>query len=251
MVLPPECLDRERDGETPANWIHLLCQEFTNDDYCLRCRRAHLAELAAGPQAHWHACGHGRFCALIAVTLGDRLIAACRLVCVRSVEREEFLRLVQLLEVLIENFSWEAAGAPYPVPRGSQTDTSAPSKLDVPADASCSLPRTRHLLVRSALACIEERLADPGLTVAAIAQHLGTNSTYLAHLFSEEIGMHLSHHIAGRRIERAKHLLSTTTWLVKRIAYECGMAHPDWFSQVFRAHTGLTPSEYRRRETRY
>ena len=68
--------------------------------------------------------------------------------------------------------------------------------------------------------------------------------------FAQEVGMRMSRYIATRRIELAKKLLISTHWQIKRIAYESGHSNPDWFSQVFRAHTGMTPRDYRRTASR-
>jgi transcriptional regulator GlxA family with amidase domain len=119
---------------------------------------------------------------------------------------------------------------------------------DNPGEGSAlNLADTQHPQVRRAIALIERRANEPQLNVAAIATELGMNATYLAHLFREETGVRMSRLIAWHRIEIAKTLLSTTDWQVKRIAYESGHGNPNWFSHVFRLHTGDSPSEYRDR----
>jgi transcriptional regulator GlxA family with amidase domain len=64
------------------------------------------------------------------------------------------------------------------------------------------------------------------------------------------MGMRMGRYIAELRIEIAKKLLLETDWQVKRIAFESGHRNPDWFSEVFRAHTGMTPSVFRRKAGR-
>ena len=48
------------------------------------------------------------------------------------------------------------------------------------------------------------------------------------------------------RISRAQLMLASTQMPVQRIATELDFNQVNYFSRVFRAHTGLSPSEYRR-----
>ena len=83
------------------------------------------------------------------------------------------------------------------------------------------------------------------MTVSRIARDLSVNSTYLAHLFSLDMGTRMSRYIATHRVQLAKKLLLETDWQIKRIAFETGHSTPYWFSEVFRDHTGVTPTRFR------
>jgi AraC-like DNA-binding protein len=95
------------------------------------------------------------------------------------------------------------------------------------------------------LAYIDEHLSDCGLTVRRVACEVGSNCDYLAHLFAEQVGERMSRFIARRRVHLAQRMLATTTWQVKRIAWESGFANANWFSHVFRVYARCTPSAYR------
>jgi AraC family L-rhamnose operon transcriptional activator RhaR/AraC family L-rhamnose operon regulatory protein RhaS len=56
--------------------------------------------------------------------------------------------------------------------------------------------------------------------------------------------------IVGRRIDDAQMLLATTDLQIKRIALRTGHANEAWFSHLFRVHTGITPTAYRRQSRR-
>jgi two-component system response regulator YesN len=112
--------------------------------------------------------------------------------------------------------------------------------------ADVSRPAASHPKIAEALRCIEEGLSDPTLTVEDIATRLGLHPTYLSRLFTEQTGQRMSRFIAARRIEKARHLLATTDWQIKRVALETGHANPNWFCHIFQLHTGLSPREYRR-----
>jgi transcriptional regulator GlxA family with amidase domain len=111
--------------------------------------------------------------------------------------------------------------------------------------AAAAEKRKHHPKVAQAIEYIEAHLADPGLSVRKVARHLELHADYLSNLFAGQTGQRMVYYIATRRTERAKNLLKTTPWRVKRIASECGFANPNWFCRVFGAQTGTTPSAYR------
>ena len=53
--------------------------------------------------------------------------------------------------------------------------------------------------------------------------------------------------VASLRIERAKNLLSFTNTPVGEVGALCGYPDSVYFSRIFRSHTGMTPTAYRRR----
>lgn len=61
-------------------------------------------------------------------------------------------------------------------------------------------------------------------------------------IFSENFGDYLN----GYRVSRAKELLSDHS--VSQTATECGFQNISYFSRVFKAKTGVTPSEYKRKK---
>jgi AraC-like DNA-binding protein len=56
-----------------------------------------------------------------------------------------------------------------------------------------------------------------------------------------------SAYLAVQRIGAAKRYLSETDLPLKRIAYQLGYSNEFYFMRVFKQHTGLTPTEWRRR----
>jgi transcriptional regulator GlxA family with amidase domain len=126
-------------------------------------------------------------------------------------------------------------------PSASETHAAPPQLDDKPTERS-----VKHPQVCEALEYIEEHLSDPKLTIREIAHRLGFDPDYLSRLFNEQVGQRMGPFITARRMQRAKHLLASTTWQIKRVARESGYANPNWFSHVFHTHTGMTPCEYRR-----
>jgi YesN/AraC family two-component response regulator len=151
---------------------------------------------------------------------------------------------VELLDVLVENFGLKEAEllvrlAPS---KDFQGDEESLQRDDA---KTSSRARSDHPQVEAALIYIKKHITDSNMTVARIARALDVNASYLAHLFSLQVGVRMSRYIAGRRIELAKTLLASTSWQIKRVAYETGHGNPLWFSEVFREHTGVTPTKFR------
>jgi two-component system, response regulator YesN len=74
------------------------------------------------------------------------------------------------------------------------------------------------------------------------------NADYLGKLFKKETGEKFSNYITRLRIELAISLIEKENDVkVFEIAEKIGYGeNPQYFSQVFKKHTGYTPSEYKR-----
>ena len=65
--------------------------------------------------------------------------------------------------------------------------------------------------VRAMLNYVQFNLADPELSLHAIAQKLGVNASYLSQQFNREVGKSLPEYIATCRVAEAKKLLRSST----------------------------------------
>jgi AraC-like DNA-binding protein len=198
-----------------------------------------LEQLRERPSIQWQRSEDGGLSVVMPVTWQQRCVAACRLVCPDTLPREAFEQHVELLGIVVENFV-----AKYGELLAAQAG--ARSSAESPAPAGVS-GRALHPQVRAAIDYIAKHAGEPDMTVARVARDLDVNPTYLAHLFSKQVGLRMGRAISEQRIAIAKRLLLETDWQVKRIAFESGHRNSDWFSEVFRAHTGMTPSEFRRK----
>jgi AraC-like DNA-binding protein len=246
LVIP---LDRSRSQDSedpPPTPCHPACTDQANSDYCRESWQLHMAELSHRPETHWHTCDRGRLCAYVPVVYRGQCLAAVKLACLASTPEEEFERHVRLLDTLVEDFV--AAEAEFLGRLAHAAQPEAESLANPSQDVETPVQRrSSHPQVLRALQYIEEHLSDPKLSVAGIARELDINPYYLSHLFADQVGQRMSRVIAATRVERAKGLLATTHWQIKRIARETGHANPNWFSHVFSIHTGVTPNAYRKR----
>lgn len=86
------------------------------------------------------------------------------------------------------------------------------------------------------------------LRAADLAVLVGYSEYYITRKFREETGFFLNDYIKFARMERAKLLLRSTDRSVLEIAEQLGFATRSYFSQAFRAITGMTPTQFREQE---
>lgn len=110
-------------------------------------------------------------------------------------------------------------------------------------DAGNGRPCRRE--VREAMRIVRERLAEP-LTLTAVAEEVRLSSHYLSRLFREEAGISFNEYVTRLRMERAIELLQTTTLKVYEVAEAVGIPSYRYFSVLFRQHTGVVPTEYKK-----
>ena len=84
------------------------------------------------------------------------------------------------------------------------------------------------------------------LSLKNISSKLNVNSSYLSNLFKKECNCTLTDYVNKKRIEYAVSELHNTDKQIQTIAYECGISDTNYFIKLFKKHTGLTPSNYRK-----
>ena len=98
--------------------------------------------------------------------------------------------------------------------------------------------------LQTLIEAVEARLQEP-LAVPALAEMAALSQNYLARVFRLRYGMTIPHFILLRRIELARHLLSTSKATVKQIAQEVGLPDVQHFNKQFRRLVGSSPTAFR------
>ena len=88
------------------------------------------------------------------------------------------------------------------------------------------------------------------ITRSSMARVVFLNPDYLARIFKKETGQSLGAYVKERRIFEAKKLLAETGVQVNEIALRVGFDNSSYFSHIFHQHTGMTPNEYRKQNTK-
>ncbi|WP_239634706.1 response regulator [Paenibacillus sp. H1-7] len=92
---------------------------------------------------------------------------------------------------------------------------------------------------------IADRLAEP-ITLTQIAEDVGLSSFYFSRLFREEVGESFNEYVTRLRMDKAVHLLKSTTLKVYEVAEQVGIPSYRYFSVLFRNRTGVSPTEYKK-----
>ena len=100
------------------------------------------------------------------------------------------------------------------------------------------------LLRRRAEDYVEQRFADPELTIGGLARALSVSTRAIQLAFAEK-GETPVGHVQKVRVAHAAKLLSTAQHSVTSVAMDCGFNDLSHFGRVFRKITGQTPRRYR------
>ena len=92
---------------------------------------------------------------------------------------------------------------------------------------------------------LQEHLAED-ISLSVLAEQFHLNPQYISQLFKNEIGVGFLAYLTNIRMERAKHLLLSTSLSVAEVAEQSGYGDYRVFTKVFKKSEGITPSQYRR-----
>lgn len=84
-------------------------------------------------------------------------------------------------------------------------------------------------------------------TLTRCAKRVALSPSYLSRTYKEYSGKNFVDRLLELRMERACELLDNPDYRAYDVAYDVGYDSPNNFSRAFKAYTGWTPSEYRRR----
>lgn len=83
------------------------------------------------------------------------------------------------------------------------------------------------------------------ISVKNVADYVGLDRTYFGKLFHRETGESVAKYIRSQKIQAAQNMLLYSDFSCAEIAQYLAFASHSHFSDVFKKHTGMTPSEYR------
>lgn len=83
------------------------------------------------------------------------------------------------------------------------------------------------------------------LTNAAIGKQFGYHPNYISYVIKHMTGMSLRQYIIHVRLLHAADLLETGMLSIAEVAEQCGFCNISYFSNCFKKHFGINPSEYR------
>lgn len=90
---------------------------------------------------------------------------------------------------------------------------------------------------------VEARLADSTTSVDSLAAEMNLSRTQLYRKIKQTTGLSPVELLRKARLQRARHLLQSTTQSVSEVAYAVGFSAPSYFTKCYKEEFGCLPSE--------
>ncbi|MDE5953819.1 MAG: helix-turn-helix domain-containing protein [Duncaniella sp.] len=105
------------------------------------------------------------------------------------------------------------------------------------------------VLIDKIVSEIDSHLDDPNLNVEKLCQEVGLSRAHLNRKMKELFGLTPSEFIRNVRLRKACELLRQPDIDISQIAYSVGFSSQPHFSTAFKRFTGISPTEYRQRNS--
>ncbi|MBP2651930.1 MAG: hypothetical protein H6Q74_2755 [Firmicutes bacterium] len=118
------------------------------------------------------------------------------------------------------------------------------------ADALADLINSQSVLApsKTILAAIQyiQNHFNENISLSTVAEHTHISKNYLCDLLKKELNITFIDYVTNLRIEKAKYYLSNTDMKMYEISATVGYNDYAYFSQIFKRHTGVSLSNYRK-----
>lgn len=94
---------------------------------------------------------------------------------------------------------------------------------------------------------VESNISNENLNVEDICKSIGISRVQLYRKVKALLGCSVSEYIINKRLKKAKYLLLNEDLSIAEITYKVGISSPTYFSTLFKAKYGCTPSEFKRK----
>lgn len=112
-------------------------------------------------------------------------------------------------------------------------------------DEGSGIGRSSQIYVRRAMQFMSQNYYRE-IGMKDISAHTGVAEGHLSRMFKKSTGETVIDHLTKLRIRKAKMLLGKTELPIIDISGYVGVASRQYFNQLFKKHTGITPGQYRR-----
>jgi AraC family transcriptional regulator len=103
-----------------------------------------------------------------------------------------------------------------------------------------------HPQTQQAIDYIDAHLTED-LSLAAIATSVGLSQFHLARIFKQTMGISLWQYVVQQRIDLAKRILTQLNLSIVEVSNYLGFSSQAQFTNFFRKHTGINPTQYRKK----
>jgi signal transduction histidine kinase/DNA-binding response OmpR family regulator/ligand-binding sensor domain-containing protein len=105
-------------------------------------------------------------------------------------------------------------------------------------------------LLKKAMEHIEQNIGNSDYNVEAFVSDIAIGRTLLYQKIKDITGMSIKEFIMDIRLKRSTQLLKESDMTIAEIAYSTGFVNPKYFSICFKKHFELTPSEFKKNNSR-
>ena len=105
---------------------------------------------------------------------------------------------------------------------------------------------TNSFAVRRIIAYLNQNYAEK-LSLQRLSEEAYLSSSHLCRVFKQEMGVNIGDYLVSIRIQKTKEFLCDTKYKVYEIANMVGYSDSRFFGNLFRRHTGVTLTEYRKK----
>ena len=119
--------------------------------------------------------------------------------------------------------------------------------LEAARQLTVSRPAKAKRAVETALAHMQAHSHEP-LPVSRLANAAGCSRARLFQLFKQATGMAPNDYLQRLRVNKAREMLAGPARAITDVAFASGFSSSQYFSNVFRKYTGMTPTQFRRKQ---
>jgi transcriptional regulator GlxA family with amidase domain len=91
---------------------------------------------------------------------------------------------------------------------------------------------------------LEENYSNPEMSVEILSVKMSLSRAQLYRKLQSLTGRSVNEHLNSIRLEKARHLLKTSSMNISEVAYDVGFNDPKYFGRVFSEAFGQSPSEF-------
>jgi two-component system, response regulator YesN len=124
-------------------------------------------------------------------------------------------------------------------------------KADLPAKAAALLGIVRKYELYDGNSVLRRlcelvwRDVEKNISLGKAAEELHISPDYAGRIFKKKTKQNFNNYVMRTKMERGKILLASGRYKNYEISERLGYSNPDYFRQLFKEYTGMTPTEYR------
>ncbi|WP_256759283.1 AraC family transcriptional regulator [Cohnella sp. WQ 127256] len=100
-------------------------------------------------------------------------------------------------------------------------------------------------LIEDIVAYLQDQYGQPSMSLEMVADHMHISKGYVSQFFKEQMGANISDYLENLRMDKAKHMLASTSLPIGEIAERVGYQSASTFSRAFKRGSGVSATSFR------